>query len=94
MDSDDACLAELKELKIDIRDTTLGRHRATMKRQRFALVSTMSAEELEALRLEMETHNQACAPKDNVDPPPGQQSRRVRRCWRGGEWNQQWAKCL
>ncbi len=40
-----------------------------MKRQLFALITTMTAEELEALWLEMETHKEACAPEDKMDPP-------------------------
>ena len=40
-DADKARLEEMKKTKIKLNDTALGRHRATMKRQVFASVTTM-----------------------------------------------------
>ena len=72
-DADEAQLEEMKELKIDIEDTALGRHRATMKRQLFASVTTMSAKDREDLKRELNSCNVASTPPCvEEDPPPAQ----------------------
>ncbi len=68
-DSDGVRLAKLKKLKINIKNTALGRHQSTMKKKLFASAATMTAEEMEALRFEMETYKDICAAEDNMDPP-------------------------
>ena len=66
--ADEAQLEEMKEFNIDLKDTALGRHCATMKRQLFASVATMTPEEREELQLELESYNEVspsqCAEKD------------------------------
>ena len=53
-------------MRINIEDTALGRHRATMKRQLVSSVATMSKVELANLRKEIDTFMEAetSAPTD------------------------------
>ncbi len=72
-DADKVQLKEMKEIKIDIEDTAPGRHRATMKRQLFASVTTMSAKDRENLQRELNSCNVAGTPPCvEEDPSPAQ----------------------
>ena len=59
---DEKQLQERKEMRISIDDTALGRHRKTMKRQLLSSVATMTQEELESLRKEIATFEEAPMP--------------------------------
>ena len=53
-EKDEAELTELSKMEISLEDTALGRHRSTMQRQLFGSVATMSPQERENLRVEIE----------------------------------------
>ena len=69
-DGDEAQLEEKKKMKIDIKDTALGRHRATMKRQLLASVAVMTPEERDQLQLEMKKCKAVSPPQGAETDPP------------------------
>ena len=62
---DEARLVDRRELRIDIEDTALGRHRATMKCQLVSSVAVMTSGEREALRKEIQTFDDLETPAGN-----------------------------
>ena len=53
MTRDEAKITELEKFEIEVGDTALGRQRLVRKRELFALVASMTLEELECLKREM-----------------------------------------
>ena len=68
----DADEARLVEMKIELKDTVLGRHRTTMKRQLFASVTTISTKDREELQRELDSCNVASTPQCVEEDPPAQ----------------------
>ena len=62
-EDDEAELDELRKMEISIGDTALGRHRATMKQQLFASVTTLSPDERQSLKAEIETYAEEDGPE-------------------------------
>ena len=70
-DDDETKLEEMKEFKIKIVDTALGRRRATSKRQLFSSIPRMSPEERDKASRMMDECKMAISPPNFGDESPG-----------------------